>query len=183
LFEDKILAWKVRSGSRDALERIYEKYRDDLLRVAAALLDRKDTAEDVVHDVFVKFVKSSANLDLSGSLKAYLLSCVVNRARNANRAGRNEHAGSLDDVFELPANRAGPEEWIILNEEFELLKEAMTILPGEQREAIVLHVYGKLKFKQIARIQQSTTRTCISRYRYGMEKLRSILRGNYETAR
>ena len=37
--EDKLLIWKLNHGSTDALCRIYEKYRDDLVRIAAGLLN------------------------------------------------------------------------------------------------------------------------------------------------
>jgi RNA polymerase sigma-70 factor (ECF subfamily) len=51
----------------------------------------------------------------------------------------------------------------------------MTQLPYEQREAIVLHIQGPMKFKEIAKLQQTSVKTVLSRYRYGMNKLRSIL--------
>ncbi len=38
MLEDKLLVWKLRRGNRDALRVIYEKYRDDLLRIAAGAL-------------------------------------------------------------------------------------------------------------------------------------------------
>ena len=57
MLEDKLLIWKLRRGNKDALRVIYEKYRDDLLRIAAWLLkEKRSEAEDVVHDVFAGFV-------------------------------------------------------------------------------------------------------------------------------
>jgi len=61
--EDKLLIWKLNRGSRDALCRIHEKYRDDLVRIAAGLLNDISTAEDVVQEVFLMLVHSSGNLD------------------------------------------------------------------------------------------------------------------------
>jgi len=83
--EDKLLIWKLKRGSEDALCRIYEKYRDDLVRIAAALLNDVRAAEDVVHDVFLVFVRSADSLEITKSLKGCLTSCVANRARNLNR--------------------------------------------------------------------------------------------------
>ena len=42
MLEDKLLIWRLKHGSRHALCRIYEKYRDDMLRIAAGLLKEKD---------------------------------------------------------------------------------------------------------------------------------------------
>lgn len=55
MLEDRVLVWRLNRGSVDALARIYEKYRDDLLRLALSLLRDKSEAEDAVQDVFVKF--------------------------------------------------------------------------------------------------------------------------------
>jgi DNA-directed RNA polymerase specialized sigma24 family protein len=53
MIEDKLLMWKFKRGSRDALQRIYEKYVGYLVTLATALLNDVNTAEDIVHDFFV----------------------------------------------------------------------------------------------------------------------------------
>jgi len=50
MIEDKLLIWKVKSGDRAALARIYEKYKTDLLRIVIGLSNRASVAEDIVHD-------------------------------------------------------------------------------------------------------------------------------------
>jgi DNA-directed RNA polymerase specialized sigma24 family protein len=72
MIEDELLKWKFKSGSKDALQRIYEKYRDYLLTLAMALVNDAGLAEDIVHDVFVTFAQSSGTFKLRGSLKSYL---------------------------------------------------------------------------------------------------------------
>ena len=76
--EDKLLVLRCRRGSREALTRIYEKYKADLLLLAMGLLNDKTAAEDVVHDVFLSFVRHLDEFRLTGSLKGYLLTCVAN---------------------------------------------------------------------------------------------------------
>ena len=85
MLEDKILVYKLKNGDTDALRRIYEKYRDYLLRIAAGLLHDRCCAEDIVHDVFAKFVQSANRYKPTGSLKGYLATCVINNARNVYR--------------------------------------------------------------------------------------------------
>ena len=58
MFEDTLLIRQLKHGRQDALCRIYDKYRDDLLRIAAGLLSDKIDAEDVVHDVFLGFIRN-----------------------------------------------------------------------------------------------------------------------------
>jgi len=56
------------------------------------------------------------------------------------------------------------------------LTDALARLPLEQRETIVLHLNGGMKFKEIARMQKIPLSTVQGRYRYGLEKLRTILK-------
>jgi RNA polymerase sigma-70 factor (ECF subfamily) len=85
MVEDRYLVWRFKSGSKDALRAIYEKYADDLISLAGNLLDDKTGAEDVVQDVFVSFVQSIGKFRLTGSLKGYLATCVANRSRDYQR--------------------------------------------------------------------------------------------------
>jgi RNA polymerase sigma-70 factor, ECF subfamily len=177
VLEDKLLVWKLKRGSRDALCRIYEKYREDLLRIAAGLLNETSTAEDIVHDVFAGFIRSAIEFELKGSLRGYLTTCVANKARNMNRSGYRRPTVPLDNTGPFASKAPRPDQWIICNEEFKQLTDAMAQLPYEQREAVILHIQGDLKFSQIAAMQETSTKTTMSRYRYGLDKLRSILNG------
>ncbi|MEN6428678.1 MAG: hypothetical protein ABFE13_25300, partial [Phycisphaerales bacterium] len=69
MIEDRFLTWRFNRGDPAALCRIYEKYRDGLLKVAAALLSDRSGIEDVLHDVFVDFAQSVGRFELRGSLK------------------------------------------------------------------------------------------------------------------
>jgi RNA polymerase sigma-70 factor (ECF subfamily) len=177
VLEDKLLVWKLKRGSIDALRTIYEKYRNDLLRVAAGLLKEKSQAEDVVHEVFIAFVNSSGSFALTGTLKGYLMTCVANKARNINRTLSRQNTVRLEDVEPADAAMKRPDEWIIEDEQFRRLRNAMTQLPFEQREAVVLRLQGNMKFKEIARLQETCIKTVLARYRYGLDKLRLLLNG------
>ena len=177
MLEDRLLVWKLRRGDRNALRRIYEKYREDLLRIAAGLLNAKGEAEDVVQDVFTAFVDSSNKFTLTGSLRGYLTTCVANKARNLNRTKFRQRTVSLDDIEPTVSNFKRPDQWIIYNEEFQQISNAMAQLPYEQREAVVLRLQAAMKLKEIAELQGTSVKTALSRYRYGLDKLRSILNG------
>jgi len=175
MIEDKLLIWKFKRGSNDALCRIYEKYKDNLLKLATALLNETTAAEDVVQDVFVSFARSADNLRLGGNLKSYLATCVANRARNWNHARRHQETTDPNEAESSVSNSKRPEQWIIYNERLKLLNDAISQLPYQQREAVSLHAQGGMKFKAIAKLQDVSINTVQSRYRYGLDKLRSIL--------
>jgi RNA polymerase sigma-70 factor (ECF subfamily) len=176
MLEDRLLVWRFKRGSRPALRRIYEKYHGYLLTVATALLNDMNTAEDVVHESFLAFAQSGDRLKLDGSLKWYLVTCVSNRARDHLRAGRRR-AVSLDRALPTSSQTQGPESSAISKEEVQLVMAALEQIPYEQREVVVLHARGRMKFPAIAKLQRVSVKTVQSRYRYGLEKLRVLLNG------
>jgi len=173
MLEDKLLVWKLKHGSKDALRYIYEKYKDDLLALAIALLNDAQTAEDVVHDVFVSFAEFAAKLQLRTNLKGYLLTSIANRVRNL-RAQQLRSSGLSELDVTNPASDA-PDKLAMSAEESQRISNAIGELPYEQREVIILHLQSGLKFKTIAESQGVSINTIQSRYRYGLNKLRSIL--------
>jgi len=176
MIEEELLKWKFKCGSRDALRRIYEKYLNNLVTLAIALLNDVGAAEDVVHDVFVSFAKGAEDFKLRGSLKAYLATCVINRARDRIRTNKRRAVRpAVSDLMMSDSN--GPDESVICNEEGQRLNQAIAQLPDEQREVIILHLKGEMKFKEIAKLQDVSANTIQGRYRYGLNKLRSILNG------
>jgi RNA polymerase sigma-70 factor (ECF subfamily) len=180
VLEDKVLIWRLKSGSREALCRIYQKYRTDLLRLAAMLLHDAGDAEDAVHDVFVSFVQSAPRLKLRGSLKGYLLTCVANNARNRNRAGQRRQTVGLDEAEAVTSGSRTPEQWVTWSDTLRYWSDTLARLPYDQREVVVLRLRAGMKFRQIARLQSVSVNTAKGRYRYALAKLRILLNGEFE---
>lgn len=178
---DRLLVARCRQGSREALRRIYEKYRDDLLILAIALSHDVHLAEDAVHDVFVAFARNVVSFKLTGSLKAYLTKCVANRVRDLMRMRRSQ-ARALEAKHSCSTSQDvnDPDRLIECSEELRLLSSALAGLPDEQREVIVLRMHGRMRFRLIAQSLGISVNTVKGRYRYGIQKLRSILNSESE---
>ena len=171
---DSLRMARRKQGSRDSLHHIYEQYRDSLLILAIALSHDVNIAEDAVHDVFVAFAQSLENFKLTGSLKAYLAKCVANRVRDLMRKKRSQPLGPEQNCS-ASLDLSDPSRLIVCNEELRLLSSALATLPHEQREVIVLHIHGQMRFRVIAKYLGISVNTVKGRYRYGIRKLRSIL--------
>ncbi len=173
---DKWLIWRFNRGDCEAVRVIYEKYKHELVALAVALLKETTMPEDVVHDVFVSFLKLR-HFRLTGSLKGYLATCVANAARNLIRSERRHPHEALETAaaIELPGRH--PDDEVMIGEEARLVSLAVAELPYDQREVLLLHLGGGLKFAEIARSQDISINTVLGRYRYGLEKLRSKLNG------
>ena len=176
MIEDRLLIYSFKRGSRFALQRIYEKYRGYLLTLATALLNDVNSAEDCLHDFFVSFAQSAETLRLDGSLKWYLATCVANRAHDRIRASKRESV-NLDFAESICTDANTAESAAICNEELQLLNSALDEIPYEQKEVVILHAKGQMKFKAIAKLQNVSIKTVQSRYRYGLDKLRVLLDG------
>ncbi len=176
MLSDKILVWKVKHGCTESLRRIYEMYKDDLLTLANALLNDNNAAEDVVHDVFVSFAASAGKLQLRKSLGGYLAMSVRNLVRDRFRS-QKRHYEKLSEIEPPKVDFNTPEQAASDKESESLLRNAIAQLPYEQREVVVLHLRGGLTFGRIAAMQDVSINTVQGRYRYGLDKLRSMLDG------
>ena len=176
MIEDEVLKWKFKSGSKDALQRIYLKYRDYLLTLAMALVNDAGLAEDIVQDVFVTFAQAGETFKLRGSLKSYLATCALNRCRDRIRA-RKRQPVSLDEDLSMQSEFDPPDKRMISDEQSRLVAGAMARLPYEQREVIALRLNAAMKLRDIAGLQNVSVSTVKGRYRYGLQKLRSALNG------
>ena len=172
--DDKRLLKRLRAGDKDALRRIYEKYIDDLLRVALSILCDIQRAEDCLHDVFVDLAGAADGLRIRSNLRSYLVSCVANRARDQLRKRTRQSALWAKKVCGQPIS-GNPLRQIVDSEESARVLEALAALPYEQREVFVLHIQGELKFREIAGQLGVSINSVQSRYRYAIEKLRAIL--------
>ncbi len=178
MFEDKQLIVKWDLGDIHALRQIYDKYKDRLVTLAAALLYDKTAAEDAVHEVFARLLEKKDRLRITQNLSHYLFVCVANTSRNLNR---QKHPTPIDyeqsETMAFQSAQSLPEQPAILKEQADKLTEALSRLPYEQREVILLRHYCDLKFRNIAEVQNIPLNTAQGRYRYGMEQLRTLLDG------
>jgi RNA polymerase sigma-70 factor (ECF subfamily) len=157
-------------GESGAFADLYQKYRARLHQYALSLIRSRMEAEDVVHDVFVGLAKQASEGRMPRELSAYLYASVRNRC--VDRMRRKPEL-PLDDVeLDLTVAPPGDEERINLRH---LLNRALLALPAEQTEVVVLRTWHDLEFATIARMQGTSVNTALSRYQYGLTKLRKEL--------
>lgn len=177
--EDHELVRLLGDGDRDALQEIYVKYRDDLLRIAACMTGSWLEAEDCLHDVFVRLALNSARLHIDENLKGYLVTAVANRSRDRLRLKkRNRTSGDAvpESDGDLAVHRTDPASELVEAEANEQLYRAIAALPTEQRTVVTLRLHGGMTFEEIAQQEGVSDNTVRSRYRYALDRLRKSLR-------
>jgi RNA polymerase sigma-70 factor (ECF subfamily) len=159
------------AGQRDAFEALYRAHKDPLLTATAILLGGdRSVAEDVLHDVFIQLVDQAASLRLKSSLRNYLMTCCLNRARDYLRR-QAAHRKYLEDSVPPVAEEKNPVDGLAALEQQNRMIQLLSMLPDEQREVVTLHIHGELTFAEVADVMDVSINTVKSRYRYALEKL------------
>jgi len=143
------------------IEALYRQHGAALLLYASAISGDQGRGQDAVHQVFLKAIENGSVRQATNK-KAYLFACVRNAV--LNNAKVQDRYIPLDSAWFSPPDRdyAGEQN----------LRRALGELPNDQREVIVLHVWGELTFLEIADLLGVSSNTAASRYRYALAKLR-----------
>ncbi len=131
--------------------------------------------EDVVQEAFVKLYAQTTPPD---NPVAWLYRVVRNRAINEARADRRrkrreQRVATESQTWFVPAETNGVDT--------EEATRALQMLPVEQREVIVAHVWGGLTFQQIAKTVRCSSSTAHRRYLAGLASLRDRLNTTCQT--
>jgi RNA polymerase sigma-70 factor (ECF subfamily) len=150
---------------RDTVEQLYHHHGPALLAYATSILESRSAAQDVLHQVFLKLL--SGKVRMPEEPRPYLFRAVRNEALNHRRAGARESA--LEDStlgFVPPAS---------MDEAAIELSRALADLPSDQRQILVLKIWGELTLQEAAELLDISPNTAASRYRYALTKLRERL--------
>jgi len=148
------------------IEFLYRQHGAALLLFAMAITGERGRAQDALHQVFLKLIENGY-LGRVQDKKAYLFACIRNAVLNERKLqGRHEPLETDSAWFSPPAKDITGEQ---------NLRRALAALPDDQREIVVLHMWGDLTFSQIADLLNISSNTAASRYRYALGKLRDLM--------
>ena len=169
---DDAIRAALRRNEPAAVELIWDRYARDLLAYLQAIVCSRHDAEDVLQAVFVRMVRKRRRLARAACLDAYIYQIARNEASSFLKLRRRTRgAAPASDTWLEPAqDNAGRVELT------EALQTALEALPQRQREVVVLTVYQDKTFEEIARLLDVSQNTAASRYRYAMQKLRTLLK-------
>ena len=168
--QDAELVAGMLRGDAGAFADLYRKYRARLHQYALSLTRSRMEAEDVVHDVFVGLAKQAGAGRGPRQAQAYLYASVRNRC--VDRARRKSAQATDEADLDLIVAPPGDEQRVELRH---ALNRALLALPAEQAEVVVLRTWHDLDYAAIAAIQGTSVNTALSRYQYGLAKLRKEL--------
>ncbi len=170
--DERELIRQAQAGDRQALDAIIRLHYRDIYCFLARKTASPAVAEDLTQTVFLRFVQHLSGYADRGLLRHYLLRLAVNAGNDYFRSQRQPAPAEADET--LPSSDCIHRE----SERRELVRQArdlLNALPSAQRDVILLHVYHGLKFREIAGITGCTSSTAKSRYRQGLQKIKTGL--------
>ena len=150
------------SPRRDEIEQLYREHGPALLAYATTIVESRSSAQDVLHQVFLKLL--SGKVQMPDDPKPYLFRAVRNASLNYRRGTKRDTPYEDVEVkFVGPFGKA---------ESAADLSRALADLPVEQRQIVILKIWGQLTLQEVADLLEIPANTAASRYRYALEKLR-----------
>ncbi len=173
--DDRELLRRFWGGESSAFDELVRKHRVRLMEAVMRVIRDRDAAQDVYQDVLIRIhaLLSAQNYREEGKFLPWATRIARNMAVDVlrkRRRGRVERAPlGIEDVV---AGGELPDQHIVCNEIHRDLRKLLNFLPKNQREVIVLRVYNRMTFKEIAEFTDCSINTALGRMRYAVENLR-----------
>jgi len=170
----------IKHGDLAAFEELYRQYYTFLCLIAQHIIRNSSEAEEIVTDVFVKLWTIREKIDITTSLKAYLIKAVRNTSLNyIKRSGlNNKMTDSLNNInYEILAWESDyPLGQLYKQEIMDILNRSVSELPDSCREIFLLSRDKDLKYFEIACRLGISVNTVKAQMKIALARLRKCLR-------
>jgi RNA polymerase sigma-70 factor (ECF subfamily) len=169
-------------GSDPALEVLVNRYKDKIYTAIFMIVKDKYLAEDLFQDAFLKMIRTmrEGRYAEQGKFLPWAIRIAHNLCMDHFRRTHKKIPITLPNGCDLsdiiPSySEENAADGMERRQTHASVREMIEELPEEQREVIVLRMYGDLSFKQIADITSVSINTSLGRMRYGLINLRKMI--------
>lgn len=142
-----------------------ERYGDNLYRIGLIMLGNKQDAEDVLQEVFIKYMQKAPKFVDAEHEKAWLFRCTNNLCKDLLRF-RKRHRYESIDALQLD----------YMMEEDKVVLEEIMALATKYKEVLLLYYSEGYKISEIATMMKSSPNTVRKRLERGRKLLRNNLK-------
>ena len=168
---------RLNGGDMEAFREIYRKHVTCMQYFAAKFTDRA-TAEDLVHDVFMRIWVGRETLHINESLQSYLFRAIRNRCINYLEHLKIKANHQTREMIDLQINEAeyfqSPEQLLIRQEQLDRIHREIEKLPEKRRIIFKMAYYEDRKASEIAEELQLSTRTVETQIYKALKTLRNV---------
>lgn len=158
---------RLSENGKDRFETAYTNYADAMYRIALSHMSRREDAEDVVHDVFIKYMQASPSFADDDHERAWLIRVTVNRCRDLLRRRTIRRYVGFDEIEEIPAEEETYEGQGVVS--------MISTLPEKYRSVMVLHYLEGYSVEECANILGLSASGIKMRLSRGREMLKKTI--------
>lgn len=180
LDDAQLAAWlaAIAGGDREALAVLYGQTNGRLLALLLRLLGRRELAEEVLHDVYLRIWRRATAFDpVKGSAMGWLVAVARNAALDHHRRHRREATGAAEDVA-LMSDIVDPSDLASTSAARRALQACLDLLKPGPRRCVVLAYQCELTHDELALLLGQPLGTVKSWIRRSLLRLRQCLEGN-----
>ena len=167
-----------REGYDCAIARVYEQYHKPLFSFILRSVGRRETAEDILQEVFLRLVRQEHLLSDARDPRAWLYRVAATRVIDhfRSRPAQSEMPVEPQTLECLPAHQESPDAMAVGGETTRIVRKALGRLSHNERMAIMMRQYSGMPFAEVAKAMGAPLSTVLSWVHRGLEKLGKDLR-------
>lgn len=177
--------------TEEELSKVFENYKNPIYNYIFFQLRNHHESEDILSKTFVKFFKYAGKYQVrKETIRAFLYKIASNLVKDFYRRMKIIRFISLDSYInhdktqtfsDMVEDKKSPDPVKEIDNKnlTEKIKQIIFDLPEKQKEAVFLRFFEEISFSEIADIQKVSIATALSRVRYGIEKIRQILKSKW----
>ncbi len=178
---------RCQEGEAESFDVLFARYEGATLALLSRLIGNRTTAESLAQEAFLRIYRGAGSYEYPRKFSTWFFTIVRNLAKNELRYRQRHPAHSLEDTGQandadrpaikddVKAPTRTPLSSIVSKEVLDRVHEAISQLPESEREALILHRFSNLKYKEIAEIVGTRLGTVRSRLHSALNRLRKEL--------
>ncbi|MBN2893654.1 MAG: sigma-70 family RNA polymerase sigma factor [Bacteroidales bacterium] len=182
---DKKLVEQFVEGDSSSFEELIKRYKDRVFTYILMIVKNQDLANDIFQDTFIKVMSSlrKSKYEDRGSLISWIIrishNLIIDHFRKEKRLQTVSNDDSEIDLFNSAKFSDSNIEEILVKQQIENdVRKLLDTLPNEQKQVVLLRLYGDMSFKEISELTGVSINTALGRMRYALINLRKVIEDN-----
>lgn len=181
---DAFLIKDYMNGNENALEVLIKTHQTNIYEFIQAKILDKDLANDVFQDTFIKIIKvlKTNSYNEEGKFFSFATriahNLVMDHFRRQQKMPMLRETEDFSIFSKISDGSLSIENQIITEQIKKDLEKLIKELPDEQKEVVMMRIYGELSFKEIAELKGISIGTALGRMRYALTNLRKRVKEN-----
>ena len=181
---DELLLRKAQHGDPEAFEQLITPLEQLIWRICWHYTGNRESAEDCGQETMIRIWRSLDSYRGDCALESWVYRIAANCCMDYLRKKKRDKSVSMEPMQEQGFDPADPspgtEEQVVAADEQKRLREAITMLPEDQREARIMTQLEKVPYEEAAKLLGVSEGTIKSRVNRAKARLKEILSGERE---